>query len=200
MLRRFIGALTRGGAGGMPRPIEMHAHDPRRFISDMLAWVHQVGALLSLQRPLAPLPLSCCSGCENPSQDCRLASSPDFKSGSSDGRDGCGFQALASERELLVALFGGDAREGAAGQVEEAVSPRSRPPDMPSTSALLDQVFESICRPLKVLPYCIRASSPWLPQIATELQQMFRRLTMKFHRAHGDKILESSCMPLTVLS
>ena len=38
---RFIGALTRGGAGGMPRPIEMHAHDPRRFISDMLAWVHQ---------------------------------------------------------------------------------------------------------------------------------------------------------------
>ena len=40
---RFIAALTRGGAGGMPRPIEMHAHDPRRFISDMLAWVHQVG-------------------------------------------------------------------------------------------------------------------------------------------------------------
>ncbi len=26
----------------MPRPIEMHAHDPRRFVSDMLAWVHQV--------------------------------------------------------------------------------------------------------------------------------------------------------------
>ncbi len=38
---RFIGALTRGGPGGMPRPIEMHAHDPRRFVSDMLAWVHQ---------------------------------------------------------------------------------------------------------------------------------------------------------------
>ena len=59
-------------------------------------------------------------------------------------------QALASERELLVALFGDDATNGAAGQVEDAVSPRSRPPDMPSTSALLDQVFESICRPLKV--------------------------------------------------
>jgi len=29
----------------MPRPIEMHAHDPRRFISDMLAWVHQAGSL-----------------------------------------------------------------------------------------------------------------------------------------------------------
>ena len=62
-------------------------------------------------------------------------------------------QALASERELLVALFGDDAVEGAAGHVEEAMSPRSRPPDMPSTSALLDQVFESICRPLKVISW-----------------------------------------------
>ena len=39
--RRFIRALTRGGPGGMPRPIEMHAHDPRRYLGDMLAWVHQ---------------------------------------------------------------------------------------------------------------------------------------------------------------
>ena len=58
-------------------------------------------------------------------------------------------QALASERELLVALFGDDAADGS-GAVEESMSPRSRPPDMPSTAALLDQVFESICRPLKV--------------------------------------------------
>ena len=61
---------------------------------------------------------------------------------------GC-LQALASERELLVALFGDDAADGS-GAVEESMSPRSRPPDMPSTAALLDQVFESICRPLKV--------------------------------------------------
>ena len=38
---RFIAALTKGGPGGMPRPIEMHAHDPRRYLGDMLAWVHQ---------------------------------------------------------------------------------------------------------------------------------------------------------------
>ena len=25
----------------MPRPIEMNAHDPRRYVADMLAWVHQ---------------------------------------------------------------------------------------------------------------------------------------------------------------
>ena len=34
-------ALTRGGPGGLPRPIELHAHDPLRYVGDMLAWVHQ---------------------------------------------------------------------------------------------------------------------------------------------------------------
>ena len=32
LFQRFISALTRAGPGGMPRPIEMHAHDPRRYI------------------------------------------------------------------------------------------------------------------------------------------------------------------------
>ena len=32
LFRRFITALTRGGVGGTPRPIEMHAHDPWRYI------------------------------------------------------------------------------------------------------------------------------------------------------------------------
>lgn len=41
LFQRFIAALTRGGPGGMPRPIEIHAHDPKRYINDMLAWVHQ---------------------------------------------------------------------------------------------------------------------------------------------------------------
>lgn len=35
LFQRFIRALTRG-----PRPIEMHAPDPWRYASDMLAWVH----------------------------------------------------------------------------------------------------------------------------------------------------------------
>ena len=52
-------------------------------------------------------------------------------------------QSLASERELLVALFGGQ---------EAAAAPGSggAPSDMPSLPALLDRVFESICKPLKV--------------------------------------------------
>lgn len=32
LFQRFIAALTRAGPGGLPRPIEMHAHDPRRYI------------------------------------------------------------------------------------------------------------------------------------------------------------------------
>jgi Conserved oligomeric complex COG6 len=32
LFQRFIAALTRGGPGGTPRPIEMHAHDPRRYV------------------------------------------------------------------------------------------------------------------------------------------------------------------------
>lgn len=31
VVRGFIDALTRGGPGGTPRPIEMHSHDPLRY-------------------------------------------------------------------------------------------------------------------------------------------------------------------------
>ena len=41
LLSSFIAALTRGGPSGYPRPIELHAHDPMRYVGDMLAWVHQ---------------------------------------------------------------------------------------------------------------------------------------------------------------
>ncbi|KAG0028552.1 Golgi transport complex subunit 6 [Podila clonocystis] len=44
ILRAFVDALTRGGPGGTPRPIELHAHDPLRYIGDMLAWLHQTVA------------------------------------------------------------------------------------------------------------------------------------------------------------
>ncbi|KAI9090303.1 oligomeric Golgi complex subunit 6, partial [Phlyctochytrium arcticum] len=41
MVRSFLDALTRGGPGGFPRPIELHAPDPQRYVGDMLAWLHQ---------------------------------------------------------------------------------------------------------------------------------------------------------------
>jgi hypothetical protein len=43
-LQSFLDALTRGGPGGLPRPIELHAHDPTRYVGDMLAWIHQTTA------------------------------------------------------------------------------------------------------------------------------------------------------------
>ncbi|KAK4056417.1 Golgi transport complex subunit 6 [Microbotryomycetes sp. JL221] len=44
ILNLFLDALTRGGPNGLPRPIELHAHDPIRYIGDMLAWIHQTMA------------------------------------------------------------------------------------------------------------------------------------------------------------
>lgn len=41
LVRSFLEALTVGGPGGTPRPIEMHAHEPTRYVGDMLAWLHQ---------------------------------------------------------------------------------------------------------------------------------------------------------------
>lgn len=41
LVRLFIEALTEGGANGSLKPIELHAHDPKRYIGDMFAWLHQ---------------------------------------------------------------------------------------------------------------------------------------------------------------
>ncbi|KAJ8483532.1 hypothetical protein OPV22_016017 [Ensete ventricosum] len=40
LFRRFISALTR--PGGLPRPFEVYAHDPLRYVGDMLGWLHQI--------------------------------------------------------------------------------------------------------------------------------------------------------------
>ena len=34
ILRMFINALTRGGAGGTPKPIELSSHDPIRYLDN----------------------------------------------------------------------------------------------------------------------------------------------------------------------
>ena len=44
LFRRFLAALTRGGPQGVPRPIEVHAHDPLRYVGDMCGWLHQAMA------------------------------------------------------------------------------------------------------------------------------------------------------------
>jgi len=42
VVRSFLDALTVGGLHGTPRPMELHAHDPPRYVGDMLAWLHQM--------------------------------------------------------------------------------------------------------------------------------------------------------------
>lgn len=50
VVRGFIDALTRGSSSlehsgpNAPKPIEMHSHDPLRYVGDMLAWLHQSSA------------------------------------------------------------------------------------------------------------------------------------------------------------
>lgn len=41
LVKAFLDALTLGGPYGTPKPIELHAHDPLRYVGDMLAWLHQ---------------------------------------------------------------------------------------------------------------------------------------------------------------
>src|SRR3990167_5581616 len=40
----FLRALQQGGPGGLPKPIDLHAHDPLRYLGDMLGCIHQLVA------------------------------------------------------------------------------------------------------------------------------------------------------------
>ncbi|KAB7496595.1 Conserved oligomeric Golgi complex subunit 6 [Armadillidium nasatum] len=57
LTRGFLDALTLGGPGGAPKPIELQAHDPLRYVGDMLAWIHQA---LPSEREAAQLLFSKC--------------------------------------------------------------------------------------------------------------------------------------------
>uniref|UniRef100_A0A7S0RHC7 Conserved oligomeric Golgi complex subunit 6 n=1 Tax=Chlamydomonas leiostraca TaxID=1034604 RepID=A0A7S0RHC7_9CHLO len=179
LFQRFITALSRGGPGGMPRPIELHAHDPKRYINDMLAWVHQ---------------------------------------------------SLAGEREFVVALFGDDRADGACGggEADEQDGPDTvNNPDALNTHALLDRIFESICRPLKVrieqvlmtsppvllcfqlaqlhsfyLGLITRAIGPGaqLTQVLRACRDMAQRVFLEQIRARGDKLVRNAPAPPKDLS
>ncbi|CAA0820408.1 Unknown protein [Striga hermonthica] len=113
LFRRFISALTRGGPGGLPRPIEVHAHDPLRYVGDMLGWLHQ---------------------------------------------------ALASERELVLALLDPDSVADT-GPIAQRFS---KIPESDSGKAdsdltfVLDRIFEGVCRPFKVRVEQVLQSQPSL--------------------------------------
>ncbi|XP_010499722.1 PREDICTED: conserved oligomeric Golgi complex subunit 6 isoform X1 [Camelina sativa] len=110
LFRRFISALTRGGPGGMPRPIEVHAHDPLRYVGDMLGWLHQ---------------------------------------------------ALASERELVHALFDIDAADHKSTAKNTSENDALKAAESNFTF-VLDRIFEGVCRPFKVRVEQVLQSQPSL--------------------------------------
>lgn len=124
LFRRFITALTRGGPGGMPRPIEVHAHDPLRYVGDMLAWIHQA---LASERELAMALFSTDQGMGTTSQR---------------------FSTEASKLILSTRTAGEWARDD--GKVET---------DM---GYVLDRVFEGVCRPFKLRVDQVLQSQPSL--------------------------------------
>ncbi len=144
LFQRFIVALTRGGPGGVPAPIEIHAHDPRRYVADMMAWAHQ---------------------------------------------------ALAGEREFVMALFGegggdeGDERQQPQQQQQQAAAVDGGgggggggAPDGLSSAALLDRIFEGVCRPLRVRVEQVLMMSPplllcyQLTQLGAFYQELVARI------------------------
>ncbi|KAL1204951.1 Conserved oligomeric Golgi complex subunit 6 [Cardamine amara subsp. amara] len=108
LFRRFISALTRGGPGGMPRPIEVHAHDPLRYVGDMLGWLHQ---------------------------------------------------ALASERELVHALFDIDAADHKSTAKNTSENNLLKAAESNFTF-VLNRIFEGVCRPFKVRVEQVLQSQP----------------------------------------
>jgi conserved oligomeric Golgi complex subunit 6 len=113
VFQRFIRALTRG-----KRPIEMHAPDPWRYASDMLAWVHT---------------------------------------------------SLASERDLFTALFG-SAHAFERGETDTA-DDREATAEVPLIPRMLDTVFESVCKPLRVRLEQVLLTSP-PPLLSFRLSQL----------------------------
>ncbi|CAL1373854.1 unnamed protein product [Linum trigynum] len=111
LFRRFISALTRGGPGGLPRPIEVHAHDPLRYVGDMLGWLHQ---------------------------------------------------ALASERELALALLDPDANADAGSTTNYVpkVLMNGNGKTESDMTFVLDRIFEGVCRPFKVRVEQVLQSQP----------------------------------------
>eukprot|EP00898_Chlorokybus_atmophyticus_P001925 jgi/Chlat1/2733/Chrsp182S02898 len=125
LFRRFIGALTRGGPGGTPRPIELHAHDPRRYIGDMLAWLHQA---LASERELAltlfgePGALSPTPSSPRENDELPVSTPSAHQNGASVGHD--------ADRTN---------NNGAASDDDDV-----------SVASVLDRIMEGVCRPFKV--------------------------------------------------
>lgn len=143
LFRRFISALTRGGPGGLPRPIEVHAHDPLRYVGDMLGWLHQVWHE-SLLDECHLIMLIFCHGW--------LFVIYFF---------GC-MQALASERELVAVLLDPDTNIDSGPNQFSNNSENGSGKTESDLMFVLDRIFEGVCRPFKLRVEQVLQSQPSL--------------------------------------
>ncbi|KAE8271683.1 hypothetical protein A4X09_0g624 [Tilletia walkeri] len=158
LTREFNAALTQGGPppNYLPRPIELSAHDPTRYIGDMLAWVHQalaserelLGSLVGVgdEDEAAHHGAASAAGANESQmvtgrrigQRRRWSVNPAEVIDMMEGRQQTG---APSDNE---ALAGSLAMASAASAQKGVIRPRERLRD------LLDRDMEGCCRPLKV--------------------------------------------------
>eukprot|EP00899_Mesostigma_viride_P003420 jgi/Mesvir1/13079/Mv06064-RA.2 len=153
LFRRFIAALTRGGPGGMPRPIEMHAHDPRRYVGDMLGWLHQA---LASERELA---VALFGNDDAWSSDDPLALAGKGRDAASRGAANGGKRQGGGKGGGDGGLANGGGDKGDNGAAHHHTSSGE---DLVSVESVLDRVMEGVSRPFKVRVEQVLSSSPGL--------------------------------------
>ncbi|KAK0558126.1 Golgi transport complex subunit 6 [Tilletia horrida] len=157
LARAFNAALTQGGPPPtyLPRPIELSAHDPIRYIGDMLAWIHQ--ALASEREVLGSLvgvgddDEAATTASSNASQHenqmitgRRIGQRRRWSVNPAEVIDMMGGSASNGIGPDSQALVGSLAMASAASAQKGVIRPRERLRD------LLDRDLEGCCRPLKV--------------------------------------------------
>ena len=125
LFQRFIVALTRGGPGGVPAPIEIHAHDARRYVADMMAWAHQ--ALAGEREFVAAL----------------------FGEGEGEGRGAEGAADGGSSGPERQRSGLGQPAAGGNGDAGTDAGAAASADGALTSAALLDRIFEGVCRPLR---------------------------------------------------
>jgi hypothetical protein len=128
VLNNFLCALTQGGPNGMPRPIELSAGEPLRYVGDMASWLHQ--ALANEAEMLRQV----------------LGEAADIEGGtpknSPRAADGC-------DDAKAPTVVGKEGTEGAASSDVQAAAEASEG----STGLwqrVLGSAFQSVCRPFKL--------------------------------------------------
>eukprot|EP01048_Picozoa_sp_COSAG05_P005780 COSAG05_NODE_352_length_10911_cov_31.817139_11_plen_780_part_00 len=141
VLNAFLCALTQGGPSGKPRPIELSAHDPVRYIGDMVSWLHQA---LASEAELLRLVLG--GELEPESADKRgdekepVAAADAADKAVENHAEGVGGDGAATAKGEAADAEDAEATEAAEMAAATAMTLRTR---------VLESAFQAVCRPFK---------------------------------------------------